>query len=361
MATAYEKAVNFWQRITTVLSPKTAGDSLLLDLASGSYFNIRYPWAVTNYEIFKIVAGAHPGTLQISGEMIYELNLHANGLATTNFPYIRWQQGLGGPPDILFEITASHPVTPSSAELRLTGGILSLKDSYLVTAINLSQTGTTGLVGFTALSLIAALNELMSGKEPTLIKGNLTAGSTKISIGGTGTNALMGAGASVDVNEGNLTLSNLGGTVPITKGGTGLTSAPAENEFLIGKADGTYEQDTLAPGFAAAFFIEGAATLDDDIIQVLIPRDCEIELVKVYSTVAPTGTTLIVDVYKNGVTIFTDPSKRPEVAINEFAADSDVPDVVSLSAGDRIRVGISQIGSGVAGGDPLLVTVLLKR
>lgn len=59
----------------------------------------------------------------------------------------------------------------------------------------------------------AALQELDTEKEPVFTKGNLTAGSTKVTIGGTGTNALIGVGASVDINEANLTLSNIGGSV----------------------------------------------------------------------------------------------------------------------------------------------------
>ena len=58
-----------------------------------------------------------------------------------------------------------------------------------------------------------AVQTALNGKESTLTKGNLTAGSNKVSIGGTGTNALIGTGASVDVNEGNMTLSNIGGSV----------------------------------------------------------------------------------------------------------------------------------------------------
>lgn len=59
----------------------------------------------------------------------------------------------------------------------------------------------------------AAIQELDTEKEPILTKGNLTAGSTKVTIGGTGTGAVIGSGASVDVNEANLTLSNIGGAV----------------------------------------------------------------------------------------------------------------------------------------------------
>jgi len=52
-----------------------------------------------------------------------------------------------------------------------------------------------------------------TGFEPTVTKGNLTAGSTKITIGGTGTGALIGAGATVDVSEANVVHDNLSGFV----------------------------------------------------------------------------------------------------------------------------------------------------
>lgn len=47
--------------------------------------------------------------------------------------------------------------------------------------------------------------------EPVLTKGDLTAGSTKITIGGTGTGAVIGAGVSVDVAQGNLDHGSIGG------------------------------------------------------------------------------------------------------------------------------------------------------
>lgn len=76
-----------------------------------------------------------------------------------------------------------------------------------------------------------ALQTLDSTKEPTVTKGNLTAGSTKISIGGTGTNAVIGAGVSVDVSESNITHSNLGG---LTTTDAGHTQFP----LLTGRAGG---------------------------------------------------------------------------------------------------------------------------
>lgn len=47
---------------------------------------------------------------------------------------------------------------------------LTFDDQYLTSPIALSQTGTTGLSGFTATSIVAALNELKSGKEASITK-----------------------------------------------------------------------------------------------------------------------------------------------------------------------------------------------
>lgn len=83
-----------------------------------------------------------------------------------------------------------------------------------------------------------------------------------------------------------------------------------------------------------------------------------ISKVKIYAKTAPTGASLIVDVNKNGTTIFTEQGKRPEIAISGNADDSDTPDITSLSEGDRLSFDIDQIGSIIAGGDPVLVTVI---
>lgn len=84
--------------------------------------------------------------------------------------------------------------------------------------------------------------------------------------------------------------------------------------------------------------------------------------VSVYSTDAPTGASLILDCNRNGTTIFTDQAKRPEVAAGENSDDSDTPDVNAISIGDRVTFDIDQVGSTTAGGNPLMITlVLLKR
>jgi len=65
---------------------------------------------------------------------------------------------------------------------------------------------------------------------------------------------------------------------------------------------------------------------------------------------APTGATLIVDINKNGTTIFTTQANRPTVAVSATAAAlAGQPDVTTFAAGDLLSIDIDQIGSSVAG------------
>jgi hypothetical protein len=66
---------------------------------------------------------------------------------------------------------------------------------------------------------------------------------------------------------------------------------------------------------------------------------------------APTGTNLIVDVNKNGTTIFTTQSNRPEIAASGFTDESGTVEVTSMAANDYLSVDIDQIGSTIAGAD----------
>lgn len=73
---------------------------------------------------------------------------------------------------------------------------------------------------------------------------------------------------------------------------------------------------------------------------------------------APTGQSLIVDVNKNGTTLYTTQGRRPTVAAAATTSTSSgVPDgATTLASGDVIKVDIDQVGSGTAGSD-LSVTV----
>jgi hypothetical protein len=102
----------------------------------------------------------------------------------------------------------------------------------------------------------------------------------------------------------------------------------------------------------------GLAAVGTKLAQALVPAALTISLVKIYADTAPTGAALIVDVNKNGTTIFTTQGNRPQIAIGGHADDSGTPNVVNLAVGDRLSVDIDQVGSTVAGGDDLLVVVV---
>jgi hypothetical protein len=89
------------------------------------------------------------------------------------------------------------------------------------------------------------------------------------------------------------------------------------------------------------------------------PYACTIVQVRASVVTAPTGASLIVDVNKNGVTIFGTQSARPTIAASSLTAVSGTPTVTTLAAGDYLTVDIDQIGSTVAGGY-LTVTVTVR-
>lgn len=73
---------------------------------------------------------------------------------------------------------------------------------------------------------------------------------------------------------------------------------------------------------------------------------------------APTGAAVLVDVNKNGTTVFTTQGNRPSIAISGFVS-SEVTnmDVTAVAAGDYLSVDIDQIGSTLAGAD---LTVMIR-
>lgn len=65
----------------------------------------------------------------------------------------------------------------------------------------------------------------------------------------------------------------------------------------------------------------------------------------------PTGQDLIVDINRNGATIYTTQANRPRVVAGSNGGVISAPNVVLLADGDYLTVDIDQIGSGVAGSD----------
>lgn len=75
---------------------------------------------------------------------------------------------------------------------------------------------------------------------------------------------------------------------------------------------------------------------------------------------APTGAAVIVDVNKNGTSIFGTQANRPTVAVSANAAVVGAFTATTVTVGDYLTIDVDQIGSTVAGSD-LVVAVRLQR
>lgn len=111
----------------------------------------------------------------------------------------------------------------------------------------------------------------------------------------------------------------------------------------------------------AVFSRDGALTVGTGVSRFRFPFAVTILGVSAAVGTAPTGSSIIIDVNKNGVTIFTTQANRPEIPIG--ANDSgieDVPNVTAVVAGEYLTIDRDQIGSTIAGSD-LTVFVRYER
>jgi hypothetical protein len=75
---------------------------------------------------------------------------------------------------------------------------------------------------------------------------------------------------------------------------------------------------------------------------------------------APTGAAIILDVNKNGVSLFTTQANRPTIPAGSLNGTVTMPNITTFVAGDKITVDIDQVGSSVAGANLDLVLRLRR-
>jgi len=101
-----------------------------------------------------------------------------------------------------------------------------------------------------------------------------------------------------------------------------------------------------------SFAVVGTLEVGTDVAPTLL-APCPLTIIKVKLVVktAPTGADIIVDVNKNGTTIFTTQANRPRIPAGSTTGDSGTPDITSLVEGDKLTIDIDQVGATTAGED----------
>jgi len=116
------------------------------------------------------------------------------------------------------------------------------------------------------------------------------------------------------------------------RGPTGSTGASGPNTQVIPM---TYIGNLVVAAGAVRWYSPANFTISNVIISV---------------ATVPTGADVIVDVNKNGVTLFTTQSARPKIVAGGSNVDTtSVPAITSMVAGDYLTVDIDQVGSSVPG------------
>lgn len=100
---------------------------------------------------------------------------------------------------------------------------------------------------------------------------------------------------------------------------------------------------------AIAFYLDGVLAIETMAMTFVAPVALTVSLVRLAVDTAPTGADLIIDIHKNGVTIFTTQTNRPKIIAGASSGISVAPNVTAIAAGDKITLEIDQVGSTIAG------------
>jgi hypothetical protein len=144
-------------------------------------------------------------------------------------------------------------------------------------------------------------------------------------------------------------------------------SAPSSlevGELAINYADGKiYYKDSLnaivnfKDKQVQVFTILGGLSVGAGVSRFYPSSTIKITNVRASVNTAPTGASVIIDVLKNGTTIFTTQANRPAIAISTNVSSLAVPNITSLTSSDYLTINVSQVGSTIPGSD---LTVLVE-
>ena len=86
----------------------------------------------------------------------------------------------------------------------------------------------------------------------------------------------------------------------------------------------------------------------------------QIQTIAAMVDTAPTGAAVIIDVNKNGASLYGTQANRPTIAAGSNGATVGAHTATTVTDGDYLTVDIDQVGSTVAGAD-LVVVIRMQR
>lgn len=111
----------------------------------------------------------------------------------------------------------------------------------------------------------------------------------------------------------------------------------------------------------ATFTVSGGLSVAAGAIKVPAGVAWTLTGVRLAVGTAPVGAAILVDVNKNGTTVFSTQGNRPTIADGATSGGpGTAPNVTAVAAGDLLSVDVDQVGSGTAGSN-LTVVVLGTR
>lgn len=148
----------------------------------------------------------------------------------------------------------------------------------------------------------------------------------------------------------------------ISNANVSATAAIVESKLSFNTTTGHLHNGTdsrlISVNRAFSWYISGTiATGTNQGIRWRSPRALTIVRCWLIVRTAPTGAILIVDINKNGTTIWTTQANRAQIADGATTGDTQTFDVTAIAAGDYLDLDIDQVGSTVAGVD---LTVVLE-
>lgn len=134
-------------------------------------------------------------------------------------------------------------------------------------------------------------------------------------------------------------------------------SSPTTNQVLQWSGS-AWAPGTVSVNRAFAWFVPGTLiTGTNNGPRYVAPQALTIVKVWLIVRTAPTGAAILIDINKNGSTIWSTQGNRGTIAATATAGNTTTFDTTALAAGDYLDLDIDQIGSSVAGVD---LTVVLE-